>query len=126
MSWSRRPVDQVSAEISDHDLLIQIGEIHHEFLERPRGEFFESLLDRILVITNSEYGFLGEVLHDADGAPYLKTYALTNLAWDEILGANAVVLVEWPDRAGPALPVADVAVHLAHVADAPGVRSVAW
>ena len=83
MSWSRRPVDPVSAEFGDHELLVHIGEIHHEFLERPRGEFFESLLDRILLITNSEYGFLGEVLHDGDGAPYLKTYALTNLAWDD-------------------------------------------
>jgi PAS domain S-box-containing protein len=83
MSWSRRPVDPVSAPFGDHELLVHIGEIHQEFLERPRGEFFESLLDRILLITNSEYGFLGEVLHDGDGAPYLKTYALTNLAWDD-------------------------------------------
>ena len=83
MSWSRRSVDPVSAAFGDHELLVHIGEIHHEFLERPRGEFFESLLDRILLITNSEYGFLGEVLHDDDGAPYLKTYALTNLAWDD-------------------------------------------
>ncbi len=83
MSWSRRPVDPTSAEIGDRELLVHIGEIHHEFLERPRAAFFESLLDRILVITNSEYGFLGEVLHDETGAPYLKTYALTNLAWDD-------------------------------------------
>ena len=39
MSWSRRPVDPVSAEIGDRELLVHIGEIHHEFLERPRGEF---------------------------------------------------------------------------------------
>ena len=48
-------------------------------ITRRRGP----LLDRILLITNSEYGFLGEVLHDEAGAPYLKTYALTNLAWDD-------------------------------------------
>ena len=51
---------------------------------------------------------------------------LTNLAWDEILGANAIVLVEWPDRAGTALPLPDVVVRLAHVGANPGVRSVAW
>ena len=51
---------------------------------------------------------------------------LANLAWDEILGANAVVLVEWPERAGPALPSPEVAVRLAHVEANPGVRSVAW
>lgn len=83
MSWSRRPVDPASAPLSDADLLAHIGAMHGEFLERPRPEFFERLLDRLLLITNSEYGFLGEVLHDESGAPYLKTYALTNLAWDE-------------------------------------------
>ena len=83
MSWSRRTVDPASAVFGDHDLLVHIGEIHREFLDQPRSVFFERLLDRILLITNSEYGFLGEVLRDADGAPYLKTYALTNLAWDE-------------------------------------------
>ena len=51
---------------------------------------------------------------------------LTNLAWDEILGANAIVLVEWPDRAGTALPLPDVVVRLAHAGANPGVRSVAW
>ncbi|HYV97165.1 MAG TPA: tRNA (adenosine(37)-N6)-threonylcarbamoyltransferase complex ATPase subunit type 1 TsaE [Gemmatimonadaceae bacterium] len=29
---------------------------------------------------------------------------LTNLGWDEIVGGNAIVLVEWPERAGTRLP----------------------
>ena len=83
MSWARRTVDPASVALSDGELLAHIGAVHGEFLERPRPEFFERLLDRLLAITNSEYGFLGEVLHDEAGAPYLKTYALTNLAWDD-------------------------------------------
>lgn len=44
---------------------------------------FESLLDALLSVTGSEYGFVGEVLHDLHGQPYLKTHAITNIAWDE-------------------------------------------
>ena len=29
---------------------------------------------------------------------------LTNIAWDEIVSAHALVLVEWPERAGDRLP----------------------
>jgi tRNA threonylcarbamoyl adenosine modification protein YjeE len=29
---------------------------------------------------------------------------LTNIGWDEIVAAPALVLVEWPERAGPRLP----------------------
>lgn len=42
-----------------------------------------SMLDTLLELTGSEYGFTGEVLFDDEGKPYLKTHALTNIAWDE-------------------------------------------
>lgn len=83
MSWARRVVDESSEPITDTDLLGHLGVIHKEFLEMPRARFFEHLLERLLSVTNSEYGFLGEVLPDEDGQPYLKTYALTNLGWNE-------------------------------------------
>jgi len=44
---------------------------------------FDDLLSNLLSIAQSEYGFIGEIFHDADGAPYLKTHAITNVAWDE-------------------------------------------
>lgn len=44
---------------------------------------FESLLADLLQLANSEYGFIGEVLSGEDGAPYLKTHAITNIAWDD-------------------------------------------
>lgn len=44
---------------------------------------FERLLAEVLAIGESEYGFVGEVLHDAEQRPYLKTYAITDIAWDE-------------------------------------------
>ena len=41
------------------------------------------LLTDILGFTQSEYGFIGEVLHDDNGQPYLKTFAMTNIAWND-------------------------------------------
>ena len=42
----------------------------------------ESMLDALLELTSSDYGFAGEVLFD-EGIPYLKTHAITNIAWDK-------------------------------------------
>jgi PAS domain S-box-containing protein len=44
---------------------------------------FDGLLANILQLTQSEFGFIGEVLHKPDGKPYLKTHTLTNIAWNE-------------------------------------------
>ena len=41
---------------------------------------------------------------------------LTNIGWDEIVTADALVLIEWPDRAGARLPGAHVPIDLEHVA----------
>lgn len=46
-------------------------------------DVFEVLLNNLLNVSNSEYGFISEVLYDEQEAPYLKTHALTNIAWDE-------------------------------------------
>ncbi len=44
---------------------------------------FEKILDDLLAITQGEYGFIGEVLFKDDGQPYLKTKAITNIAWND-------------------------------------------
>jgi len=44
---------------------------------------FEKLLNSLLSLTNSEYGIIGEILYKAEGAPYLKCHAITNIAWTE-------------------------------------------
>jgi PAS domain S-box-containing protein len=61
-----------------------------------RLEIFEGLLVALLELTDSEYGFIGEVLYRPDGSrgmdealvkvrdvPYLKSHSITNIAWDE-------------------------------------------
>ena len=44
---------------------------------------FEMLLSGLLDLSESEYGFIGEVLYTEDKEPYLCTHAITNIAWDE-------------------------------------------
>ncbi|WP_445427463.1 GAF domain-containing protein [Alishewanella sp. HL-SH05] len=61
-----------------------IARVQSDFiLEDDRKAAFARVLNDILQITDSGYGFVGEVLYDEQGAPYLKTFALTNIAWDE-------------------------------------------
>ncbi|MCA9663415.1 MAG: response regulator, partial [Myxococcales bacterium] len=46
-----------------------------------RSGVFAELLDGLLAASASEYGFIGEVLRDRGGAPFLHTYAITDIAW---------------------------------------------
>ena len=43
---------------------------------------FNGLLEQLLELTDSEYGFIGEVFRSQEGKPYIKNYATTNIAWD--------------------------------------------
>ncbi|MFN8579854.1 MAG: tRNA (adenosine(37)-N6)-threonylcarbamoyltransferase complex ATPase subunit type 1 TsaE [Gemmatimonadaceae bacterium] len=47
---------------------------------------------------------------------------LTNLAWDDIVNERALVLVEWPERAGSSLPGSATRVQLQHDPRDPSVR----
>ena len=42
---------------------------------------------------------------------------LTNIGWDEILDAEALVMIEWPERAGARLPRNHVPISLQHLPD---------
>lgn len=46
-------------------------------------KFFNFVLSRLIQHFESEYGFIGEIRSDANGNPYLKTYAITDISWDE-------------------------------------------
>jgi tRNA threonylcarbamoyl adenosine modification protein YjeE len=47
---------------------------------------------------------------------------LTQMGWDEIVTEHALVLIEWPERAGARLPADAVPVALEHVDRDPGRR----
>lgn len=69
---------------SQHALLAAISRAQSLFIgSREARPAFDELLTDILQLTDSAYGFFGEVLYTADHAPYLKTHAITNIAWDD-------------------------------------------
>lgn len=45
------------------------------------SSIFDNILEHVLELTGSEYGFIGEVLYD-NGQRYLRAYAITNIAWN--------------------------------------------
>ena len=47
----------------------------------PLDQIMHGILDDILKLTNSEYGFIAELLTATDGSPYLQARAITNIAW---------------------------------------------
>jgi tRNA threonylcarbamoyladenosine biosynthesis protein TsaE len=53
-------------------------------------------------------------------------HELAGIGWDDALSAGALVLIEWPERAGSELPRDVTAVRLAHVTGQPDTRRVSW
>jgi tRNA threonylcarbamoyl adenosine modification protein YjeE len=47
---------------------------------------------------------------------------LTNIGWDEIVAARALILVEWPERAGTRLPDDHLPIDLDYMAGDPARR----
>lgn len=47
---------------------------------------------------------------------------LANLGWDDITSAEALVLIEWPERAGELLPPDHVPIQLQHLPNDPSRR----
>ncbi len=47
---------------------------------------------------------------------------LTNVGWDELVEAQALVLVEWPERAGDRIPRLHVPISLQHLPHDPSRR----
>ncbi|MBQ1782569.1 MAG: PAS domain S-box protein [Gammaproteobacteria bacterium] len=66
------------------DLLAAVSRLQQIFIEsQDRQQTFDRMLQDLLSLTVSGYGFVGEVLHNDDGNPYLNTYAITNVAWND-------------------------------------------
>ncbi len=70
--------------LASHALLDAISRAQSLYIKgADTNAIFDGMLSALLDVTESEYGFIGEVRREADGVPYLKTQAITNIAWDE-------------------------------------------
>src|SRR3569623_2076603 len=70
--------------LAEHHLLECIRYAQQQYLRAADSySLFSELLNNILALTDSRYGFIGEVFYEADGSPYIKTRAHTNIAWDK-------------------------------------------
>lgn len=67
-----------------HRMLQAIQQSQATFIGvEDKREAFEGLLASFLSVTDSAFGFVGEVLFDAQEQPFLRMQALTNIAWNE-------------------------------------------
>ncbi len=65
------------------ELLNSVREAQSLYIEHGDPQaVFNALLQIIVKLTGSEFGYLDEVLHDSDGAIFKQNLALSNIAWD--------------------------------------------
>lgn len=70
--------------LQSNNLLKAISNIQYKFISDIDPQvLFDGLLKDLLALTGSEYGFIGEIFYNTDGSPYLKTHAITNIAWND-------------------------------------------
>ena len=69
---------------SSQQLLKVLQEINEDFIQSPENKrnLFRKMLDYVLKVTGSEYGFIGEVFLN-DGKQALRTYAITDISWND-------------------------------------------
>ena len=78
----RKSTEAVLAQTND--LLNAISRIQSKYISQVEFvEIFDLLLTDLLSLTRSEYGFIGEIINTSGGQPYLKTHAITNIAWNK-------------------------------------------
>jgi tRNA threonylcarbamoyladenosine biosynthesis protein TsaE len=69
-----------------------------------------------------EYAAPRSPVHHLDLYRLDRPAQLDDLGWDELISAHALVLVEWPERAGERLPGRRVTLSLQHLPDEPDRR----
>lgn len=75
-------VPESAPDLSAAEMLDAIASTQSLYV-RGRGakEVFNHVLETLLRVTDSGYGFVGEVERDGEGQPRLRTHAITNIAW---------------------------------------------
>jgi|GEM_PF-1111707 len=77
-------VVDITKQKQTSEMLKALGEAQTSFISHENSKnTFEKLLDLALTSSKSEYGFIGEILEDEDQNPYLKSYAITDISWND-------------------------------------------
>ncbi len=70
--------------VKSKKLISAVTQLQSAFIQTRDNQLaYDQLLAELLQLMDSAYGFIGEILIDSAGQPYLKTFALTNIAWDD-------------------------------------------
>lgn len=65
-------------------LLRTVNRAQARFIEGTgRADLFDSLLEAVLKLTDSEFGFIGEVFYTEENQPYLKMQSISNISWND-------------------------------------------
>lgn len=66
------------------EMLNRIRSAQERFIQsQDMASVFAEMLKIGVSHTGSGFGFIGEVLYDDEGKPYLRTYAINDISWDE-------------------------------------------
>jgi PAS domain S-box-containing protein len=78
----RRQTEQAANRRAD--LLNRIRKAQEHFIgSSDLAPVFAEMLEIAVSHTGSRFGFVGEVLHDEAGNPYLRSYAISDISWDD-------------------------------------------
>ncbi len=70
--------------IKNYELMDAITKALSQFIAEANPYIlFNGLLDNLLRLSESEYGFIGEVFYNNTGQPYIQSYATTNISWSK-------------------------------------------
>jgi hypothetical protein len=65
-------------------ILHVVSESFARYIKREdQNSIFAFMLDEILKITESEYGFIGQVKYTENNKPYLHTKSITDISWNK-------------------------------------------
>jgi len=69
--------------LKNQDLLNCITRAHIDYPGlADRSMIFNGFLNDLLKLTDSEYGFIGEILHTKEQQPYTRMFAVSDISWD--------------------------------------------
>ncbi len=75
----------MTSDARSRQLLEAISDVQSIYIGGEESAYasFNRLLAILLDITESGYGFVGEVVGEGDGVnPWLRTWAMTDISWD--------------------------------------------